>query len=396
MKQTIYSSFAFSKRSIILFFVAVFLSVITVNAQPYTAFNPGSDFPAGGAFGGSANTNDPGPEAIETGVKFKVSQPGFINGVRFYKGNSNTGTHIGQLWNVAGGAPLKTVTFTGESATGWQQMNFATGYHVGTGTILIASVYMPTGTYAVTGGYFSGPLTNDGITLLCNCDGTSPNNGVFDYTTTGALTTPPTNNFGGANYWIDVSFVPDFSLPVSLSDFRATTANSDVLLSWKTDHEFNNRGFEIQRSNNGADWYAVNFVNGAGDGTTTRNYSYTDKGLAPGTYYYRLNQSDIDGKNTFSAIVTATISGKGKVSLFQNYPNPFSGSTKIRFDLPETQHARLTLADLSGREVKVLTDKLSEAGSHVITLDASNLRPQVYLVTLRTATGVLTKKISVK
>jgi len=45
--------------------------------------------------------------------------------------------------------------------------------------------------------------------------------------------------------------------------------------------------------------------------------------------------------------------------LFQNAPNPFSGSTKIRFDLPETQHARLAVVDMSGREVKVLTDKLS-------------------------------------
>lgn len=395
MKRTFYPSFTFSKRLAILFFVVILVSATTAHAQPYTAFGP-SDAPAGGAGGAAANNNDAGPEAIETGVKFKVSQPGTINGVRFYKGTSNTGTHIGQLWAVTGGAALRTVTFTGESASGWQQQNFGTGYHVGAGTILVASVYMPTGTYAVTGGFFSGPLTNDGITLLCNCDTDSPNNGVYEYTTTGALTSPPVSNFGGANYWIDISFSPDFSLPVTLSDFSTTTANNDVLVSWKTDHEYNNRGFEIQRSNNGADWYAVNFINGLGDGNSTRNYNYVDKSLAPGSYYYRLMQSDLDGKTTFSAIATATISGKGKVSLFQNFPNPFSGSTKIRFDLPERQHARLTIVDLSGREIKVLTDKLSEAGSHVINLDASNLRPQVYLVTLKTANGVLTKKITVK
>ena len=396
MKRTFYPSSTFSKRLTLLVFVFMFFGGMAANAQPYTAFNPATDFPSGGAGGAAANNNDPGPEAIETGVKFKVSQPGFINGVRFYKGSSNTGTHIGQLWLASGGGPLRTVTFTGETASGWQGQNFGTAYHVDAGTIYIASVYMPTGTYAVTGGYFSGPVTNDGITLLCDCDTDSPDNGVFDYTTTGALTSPPDNTFGGANYWIDISFTPDFSLPVTLSDFRTTTAGNDVLVSWKTDHEYNNRGFEIQRSNNAADWYAVNFVNSAGDGNATRNYNFADKGLAPGTYYYRLMQTDLDSKTTYSAISTATISGKGKVSLFQNFPNPFSGSTKIRFDLPERQHARLTVVDLSGREIKVLTDKLSEAGSHIITLDASNLRPQVYLITLRTANGVLTKKISVK
>jgi uncharacterized protein (UPF0261 family) len=51
--------------------------------------------------------------------------------------------------------------------------------------------------------------------------------------------------------------------------------------------------------------------------------------------------------------------------------------------------------DLAGREVKVLTDKVSEAGSHVVTLDASNLSRQTYLVRLQTESGVLTKKILV-
>jgi len=39
---------------------------------------------------------------IEVGVKFRVTQAGFITGVRFYKGTGNTGTHIGHLWSKAG------------------------------------------------------------------------------------------------------------------------------------------------------------------------------------------------------------------------------------------------------------------------------------------------------
>jgi hypothetical protein len=109
-----------------------------------------------------------------------------------------------------------------------------------------------------------------------------------------------------------------------------------------------------------------------------------------------LKQVDFDGKSKTSGVVTAAIGGKGQVSLFQNYPNPFSASTSIRFDLPRAQHAKLTLLDVNGREVSVLTNQLSEAGSHVVTLDAGKLMPQFYIVRLQTEDGILTRKILVE
>jgi hypothetical protein len=254
---------------------------------------------------------------------------------------------------------------------------------------------MPTGFYAATDGFFSGAIIANGITLLCNCDPDSPNNGVYDYTTS-PLTTPPVSFFGGDNYWVDVSFSPFFPLPAGLFDLKAATSDKDVVVSWKTASESNNRGFEIQRSNNGSDWYPVSFANGYGESSTTKNYSYTDRALAPGTYYYRLKQVDFDGKSKTSAVVSAAIGGKGQVSLFQNYPNPFSATTSIRFDLPKAQYAKLSLLDISGREVRVLTNKMSEAGSHVITIDGSSLAPQFYIVRLQTEQGVLTRKILVQ
>ena len=237
---------------------------------------------------------------------------------------------------------------------------------------------------------------NNGIELLCDCNPGNPGNGVFDYTTTGALTTPPSSTFGASNYWIDVSFSPFFPLSVNLSDLKATTTNKDVVISWKTSSETNNRGFELQRSNNNADWYAVNFVTGAGESSTIRNYSYTDKGLAPGQYYYRLKQVDFDGKSKISPVVTATVSGKGTVSLFQNSPNPFSASTTIRFDLPGAQKIRLSIFDMAGREIKVLADKLAEPGSHLVSFTTVGLSRQVYYVRLKTADGTLTRKILVQ
>src|SRR5690349_6039600 len=64
------------------------------------------------------------PDSIEVGVRFKSSQAGYITGLRFYKGSKNTGTHTGALWSSTG-TKLATLTFTNETASGWQQASFS-------------------------------------------------------------------------------------------------------------------------------------------------------------------------------------------------------------------------------------------------------------------------------
>ena len=68
---------------------------------------------------------DAGPDsAVELGVKFRADTPGYITGIRFYKGVGNTGTHVGNLW-ASDGSLLASLTFSGESSSGWQQANFS-------------------------------------------------------------------------------------------------------------------------------------------------------------------------------------------------------------------------------------------------------------------------------
>src|SRR4051812_28363419 len=54
-----------------------------------------------------ANPSENDSDAVEVGMKFRADQAGFVTGVRFYKGTSNTGTHTGSLWSSAG-TPLAT------------------------------------------------------------------------------------------------------------------------------------------------------------------------------------------------------------------------------------------------------------------------------------------------
>ena len=66
--------------------------------------------------------NDPNP--VELGVKFQAATNGSILGIEFYKSPQNTGPHVADLWSATG-ALLATATFTNETASGWQQVNFS-------------------------------------------------------------------------------------------------------------------------------------------------------------------------------------------------------------------------------------------------------------------------------
>ena len=64
---------------------------------------------------------------------------GYITGIRFYKGSGNTGTHVGHLWTSTG-TLLATATFSNETASGWQQVNFATPVAITAGTTYVGVV----------------------------------------------------------------------------------------------------------------------------------------------------------------------------------------------------------------------------------------------------------------
>ena len=85
------------------------------------------------------------------GVKFTADVAGSVTGVRFYKAAANTGTHVGALWS-ADRQLLAQGTFSGESASGWQTVTFATPVPITAGTTYVASYLAPNGHYSVTSG----------------------------------------------------------------------------------------------------------------------------------------------------------------------------------------------------------------------------------------------------
>ncbi len=146
---------------------------------------------------GTVNGGD--GSAVELGTKFRTTVAGSITGIRFYKSPANTGTHTGSLWS-ASGTRLATGTFTGESASGWQQLNFSTPVSVKANTTYVASYFAPNGGYSYDGGYFSGG--DAGLAPLTALkSGTDGGNGVYHY---GSASAFPSSQSSGSNYWVDV------------------------------------------------------------------------------------------------------------------------------------------------------------------------------------------------
>jgi hypothetical protein len=171
--------------------VTATVSVNVLNAAVrQTLFKP-TDTPAVAGFDESGG--------VQLGVKFRCTTPGGkARGIRFYKGPQNTGTHVGRLWDE-NGTLLATATFSGESASGWQETTFPTPVNLTAGATYIASCHTAVGRYSVTPNFFA--TTHTSNALVAPASSASAGNGVFAY---GLSTTFPNQSFNANNYWVDV------------------------------------------------------------------------------------------------------------------------------------------------------------------------------------------------
>ena len=136
----------------------------------------------------------------ELGLKFQSDTTGYIRGVRFYKSALNTGVHVAHLWMISG-TLLATATFSNETPSGWQQVNFGVSVAITPNTTYVVSYVAPNGHYSLSRPYFNSQYDNAPLHALAT--GTSGGNGVF-----GSANRLPTSNALASNYWVDAVFSP--------------------------------------------------------------------------------------------------------------------------------------------------------------------------------------------
>ena len=187
------------------------------------------------------------------------------------------------------------------------------------------------------------------------------------------------------------------TLPVVFSTFDVYRKGQAVQVRWATASEENSDHFDIERSGDGKAFDKIGQVAAAGNSDGKLSYAFLDQAPLPGTVYYRLRELDRDGKDQYSPVrqVTgnASVAGFSKITV---YPNPATGLLSISLPAEEGTDEGLVSAEvLDTRGVRIASLPLASEGSTYRT-DVSALRPGMYMLRLRLATGEVHVRSMVK
>jgi hypothetical protein len=196
----------------------------------------------------------------------------------------------------------------------------------------------------------------------------------------------------------DFKFNPNGStLPVELSSLAAHLIGNSVKLSWITETEVNNYGFEVERCVLSAErqaWNKIGFVPGNGNSNSQKDYSFIDENTSVGSVFkYRLKQIDNDGQFEYSKIVEVSFFKPVDFSLKQNYPNPFNPSTSIQYTIGSRQFVQLKVYDVLGNEIATLVDEFKPEGMYDVQFTMNNPASGIYFYQLRAGNFLETKKM---
>lgn len=115
------------------------------------------------------------------------------------------------------------------------------------------------------------------------------------------------------------------------------------------------------------------------------SYTYTDRALAPGAYYYRLQMEDQSGKSTYSPIRSVTI-GAGGIGGFVLYPNPAKDVLYCQVGATVAGNYLLQLTDSKGNVLQTRQASLP-AGQTTVSFDIADLSSGVYFITISDGGG---------
>jgi hypothetical protein len=166
-------------------------------------------------------------------------------------------------------------------------------------------------------------------------------------------------------------------LPVELLSFDAM-CNDKVNITWSTATETNNDHFTLARSIDTRNWDFVANIAGASNSNTIHNYQYTDEISYGGISYYRLSQTDFNGKSeVFSPVAVVCTSVETENIIM--YPNPFKGELKIHYTNLNEGKAQLKVYNMMGKIILIRIIEVTQSSNYLI-LDLSNIAEGLYNV----------------
>ncbi|QHT71539.1 T9SS type A sorting domain-containing protein [Rhodocytophaga rosea] len=179
-------------------------------------------------------------------------------------------------------------------------------------------------------------------------------------------------------------------LPIELLYFKANLVNGVVQLDWATASEKDNDYFTIEKSTDSKQFEAFLEVDAIGNSQQVQTYTAPDANPLSPVTYYRLKQTDIDGKFTYSKIVAIHSGSKASLSV-----TPLTEKQiRLSYYLPQSKDAVLSLYDTKG----VLVWNKSVSGNSALQAEIIKLSypSGMYLLTMQQAGEAIVKKIFIR
>jgi len=171
--------------------------------------------------------------------------------------------------------------------------------------------------------------------------------------------------------------------PVSLLTFTGVKNNNVNVLNWSTANEVNNAGFALQRSADGVHFGELTFITSKainGNSNSELKYSFMDeKPFAAGKTYYRLKQTDKDGKGAYSNIIALDRGRSSTLELVTIYPNPAKDKINLKLIAPKADKVTVIVTDVTGKTMSSTTVSLT-SGENVWPLNIQPLAQGSYFV----------------
>jgi hypothetical protein len=180
-------------------------------------------------------------------------------------------------------------------------------------------------------------------------------------------------------------------LPVQFKSFTASKGDNGVNLKWATASESNNKGFEVQRSVNGAKYQTVGFVRGNGNSSVVKTYTFTDALNTTGNICYRLKQIDFDGASEYSKVACVNVEVEKTTGVITT-PNPFNGSLHIKYNSLTEGTTNVQIIDMLGKTHQNTNMNVIK-GETTLTLDTDALPLGIYFIRITNGAEVTTQRI---
>jgi len=187
----------------------------------------------------------------------------------------------------------------------------------------------------------------------------------------------------------------NIGLPIELLSFTANCVEKKVQINWSTASETNNEYFTIEKSADALNWITLTTRKGAGNSYSYLSYSEEDKYPYDENTYYRLKQTDFDGKYTYSNVVVANCASDLNFNLISLNTGENGNEINLKFTANEGDQYYFTLFDYKGQLVQKRADK-AISGVNEIHVDVKNLPNSIYLITLQNGEKSILQKVFLK